>query len=173
MSNFAPVAFLDTWELAASLRTRMGLFDKGEPRILPIRGPRATADDPDDDTGFVFYKAASQWAELKSMLARISRLGDGFGGIEFGRIFLELLPPGDCLPWTLEDSAYNVRFMRAELPLRTNPAAIVYSGPESAHLAPGWLTIINHRARHSAANHGEHPRIHLCLDHRRKEIASA
>lgn len=170
--TFAPIAFLDPYELAGSLRQKMGLFREGGEdgsRTLPVRGPRATADDPDDDLAFVLYGPAAKLPELKNMLTRIKRLGDTPGGIEFGRIWLELLPSGTVTPWVLDDNAYNARFQRAVMAIRTNPAVIHYSGPASLNLAPGFLNIVNHRQRCAAANHGEWPAIHLWVDFRGKD----
>lgn len=173
--NFASIAFLDPFELIGSLRQRMGLFGPsagGGLRSLPVRGPRANADDPDDDLGFVLYKDAGKWVELKNTLGRIKRIGDQGGGIEFGRIALELLPPGVCLPWAFEDSTYNARFNRAYLALRTNPGVTLFSGNESWSPIIGLLTVANRRVRHSAVNLGEHPAIWLAVDFRRKDDAN-
>ena len=179
MTNFVPIAFLDTFELAASLRRRMGAFvldplDMLGPRCLKVRGPRTGADDPDDDLAFVAYKDAANWPELRATLGRISRIGEAtIGGVEFGRVFLELLMPATRLPWdVLVEDRYSERFSRLHLPLRTNPAAIVYAGTEQMHLLPGQLTIVNQRAGVSAVNLGEWPRIHLVVDFKRKEHAA-
>lgn len=172
MPNFLSVSFLDTFELVGSLRSKMGLFKRrADDRlmVLPVRGPRANADDPDDDTAYVRYKDAAKWVELTGMLTRIVRIGEQSGGFELGRVSLELLPPGACLPWELEFSAYAARFARAVLPLRTNPGVTLYSGGEVWHPVIGWLTITNRLVRHSAINLGEHQAIWLALDFRKRE----
>lgn len=170
MPNFLPICFVDTFDLVASMRQRMGLFKPGEPRILPIRGPRAEADDPDDDLAYINYRdPLAKWPEMARMIRRLGRIGEEQGGIEFGRIFLEMLDPGMRLSWTLDDNAYAARFTRVHLPLRTNPAAMMHSGIEQANLLPGALTAVNQRAPHSAINLGEWPRVHLVADFRRKD----
>lgn len=169
--NFQPIAFLDTFELTASLRTKMGLFrpDVDGPMSLPVRGPRANADDPDDDLAFVIYKDAARWVELKTMLSRLKRIGDQGGGIEFGRIDMKLLKPGATVPWETDGGSYAERFTHAVLPLRTNPGVMLYSGIESWAPVIGLLTMVNHRVVRSAVNLGEHPAIWLAVDFKRRE----
>lgn len=166
MANFLPLAFLDPHELAASLPRRMGLFKGG---LLPIRGPRAGADDPDDDVAYRQLLDVGKWPELKSMLARIKRIGEQQGGIEFGRIFMELLPASKTPEWRPPAAGYFERFNRLVMPLRTNPAVVHYSGTESLHLAHGIVTWVNQRAWTSAINLGETNAVLLVVDTRRKE----
>jgi hypothetical protein len=173
--NFIPVGWLDTFELAASLRQRMGRFapdaDAAPGRkVIPLRGP-AEDSDPADDTRFQFNRAATQkWPELRAALERILRVGKALGGIDLGRIELELVSPGAALPWRREVGDYVERYERLHLALRTNPGAIVYSGNEGLHLLVGAATIVARRGvPTSAVNMGESPRIHLVVDFRRKE----
>ena len=169
--NFTPIAFIDTFDLGASLRTKIGLFrpDVDGSLSAPVRGPRANADDPDDDLAFVIYKDAGRWVELKTMLARLKRVGDSIGGIEFGRVDMKMLKAGATVPWEVESSAYLDRFNRAVLPLRTNPGVMMYSGTESWAPVIGLLTVVNHRVVQSAINMGEHPAIWLAVDFRKRE----
>lgn len=162
MSAFISIAWLDTFELCASLPKRMGLLP------LQVRGSKAGADDPDDDLSFVQSKAAASWPELRVMLARIKRLGDQTGGIEFGRISVGLLPAGRTDPWWRDESPYATRFASALLPLRTNPGVVIYSNGEQWTPVIGWLTIVA-RGVSSAINLGEHPAIWLAVDFRKKE----
>ena len=167
--NFTPLAFIDPFDMIASLPTRLGLFGKGEGlRQITVRGPRPGGD-PDDDLAFAYYKRA-MWPEMKAMLERIKRLGEGVGGVEFGRITLDLLPAGVVLPWAEPDlGEYTVRFVRSHLALRTNPGVITYSGSESMHLPSGMLALVNQRVWTATANHGETAMIRLALDTRKKE----
>lgn len=164
--NFAPLAYLDPFELVASLPRRMGLFKDG---MTPIRGPRAGADDPDDDTAYRQLLDVNKWPELKSAIAKIKR-GDGRGGVEFGRIFLQLLPANAARPWSPpETGAYAERFNRLVVALRTNPGCVHHSGAEALHLAHGVVTWINQRTWTSAINVGETAAILLVVDTRRKD----
>jgi hypothetical protein len=173
-NNFVSIRWFDCYELACSLRSRMGLFQKaaeGEPRILPIRGPRKGTGEDDDD--FVFYAAAvgkGKWPELTGMLNRIKRQGEAIGGVEFGNVFIELLSGGSALPWRAERGEYFTRYERSHMALRTNPAALMYSGLETLHMAEGWLNAVNVCALHSAVNLADTPRIHLVLDTRAKSV---
>jgi hypothetical protein len=159
--NFAFLAFVDVFDFAASLRPRLGLLKGGR---LVIRGPRKDAADPDDDLAFVMAKEAARWPELKTTLSHVERLGDKAGGVDFGRIHLEMLMPGQTLPWSHETTPYAEMFQRAHLALRTNPGAALFSGNEAWHVPTGHVVAINRRAPCSAINMGEHSRIHLIID---------
>ena len=175
MAHFTPIVFVDIFDLAASLRERMGLFkpDRVGEHILPIRGNRKDTDPAEDN--FVGYANVAKWVELKNALSRIKRLGDErLGEVEVGRIFLEMIAPTlNPGPWRREIDPYFERFTRLHLPIRTNPAAMMLAwtgseAPEVAHLRPGHLTIINVRVPHTSINLGEWPRIHLVIDFRKK-----
>ena len=166
MPNIVALAFIDPHELIASLPRRVGLFKNG---LLPIRGPRAGADDPDDDAAFRQLAKIDGWPELKSAIAKLKRIGDQTGGIEFGRIYLEILPPGAARPWEPPRSGYYERFNRLTVALRTNPGVAHFSGTESAHLAHGVVTWINQRTWTSDINIGETQAVVLVVDSRRKE----
>lgn len=170
--NFTPLTFVDTFDLAASLPAKMGMFGAGEDglRQIVVRGPRPGGD-PDDDLAFVRYKRA-MWPEMKAMIERIKRIGDMAGGIEFGRITLDLLPAGTRLPWVVEDSEYSRRFMHSHLALRTNPGVITYAGPAAIHLPVGMLTLVPWSGIATATcNHGESGMIRLVVDTRKKDQA--
>lgn len=177
MANFTPIVFLDTFDLAASLRERMGFFkpvpDQLGVRAIHYRGLKQ--DTEEEDEQFTGYTVTARWVELANTVKRIKRIGDQFvggEGIEFGRIFLEMLDPETALPWRVNSAPYFQHFARAHLPLRTNPAARQFVGTESAHLLPGQLTVVNMRGLSSALNLGEDPRVHLVLDFRRKAEAA-
>lgn len=158
--NFLTFGFLDTFDLAASLKPRLHLFppanEEGQ-RILNIRWPNA-------EGGWTVRKDASRthWVELHNTLSRIQRLGNQF---ERGRIWMEVLEPGARLNWQHEESN---GYSRLHLPLRTNPAAIVIAGIEARHLLPGTLTVIP-TSGWCAVNLGEWARVHLCVEFKQKE----
>lgn len=166
--NFAPVFWLDTFELAGSLRTRAGLFkaDPDQPglRILAVRGFRKGTEEADED--FVSYSPATKWVELTNLLGRMRRIGQNVGGAEFGRVFLEMLDPGVALPWHRETTPYFERWKRAVLPIRTNPGTMMFAGTEAYSPGVGWLTVFNPLVPCSAINTGEYARVHLVVDFR-------
>ena len=163
MTAFTPIAFIDTFDLVASLPPHLGLFrptETGE-RVLPLRGPRKDAEET-----FAWYKPYGRWVEAKNMLGQLQRIGDAhLGSIEFGQVFLEMLDPGVTLRW---DWTAPTSFARGHLPLRTNPLARMYAGTETAHLLPGQLTIVSGGPQ-CAINLGSWPRVHLVCDFRKKD----
>ncbi len=169
MPNFTPIAFLDTFELAASLRQQIGLFDHETPRILPVIQPRKGAEEEDED--FVMAAGAAKWVAMKNFLGRLKRKGEAiYGPVDLGRVYLEMLDPGVKLPWSEGlTGSYIERYSRFHLALRTSPAAIMLAGPEIGSPAMGWLTMVNVRVPSTAANFGEAPRVHLVVDVRKKE----
>lgn len=172
MGAFTWVAYLDTWELACSLRPRMNLFREGaEPgtRILRVR----FADNPEDEAlHFKHHKEFARWTELRTTASRIQRLADAtpYGPTERGDIFCEMLEPGATLDWQPLVGPYHMRHARLHLPLRTNPRAMMYAGPEALHMLPGSLHVVSAGVPLSAVNLGEWQRIHLVVDLRKKEL---
>lgn len=171
MANFAVLGFVDTFALAGSLRSRMGLFPAGTPRIVPIRGPRKGTELADED--FAFYAGAiEKWPELKNMVRLLNRPADRLvGKVALGCISLEQLDPGAVIPWAAESGPYAERWTRAHLALRTNPGAWCYCGAEAAHMEIGFINAVNMQALSSAVNFGEFPRVHLIIDFRKKDAA--
>ncbi len=172
MPAFAPIAFIDTFALAASLERRWGLF-KDEPehpglRLLRLRGTAKGAEESDDRFGV--YPGAKGWVEYNNLRSEIARRAEQIlpPGVEFGRIFFTLLDPGARLDWTVEAAPYFLRWTRAVLPIRTNPATLLVYGTETASPGPGFLTIVSPRLPHCALNLGETPWVNLVLDFRRK-----
>ena len=159
MPNFAAVAFLDTYDLVASLPGRIGEFKAGNPRILTLRG---AVKDKEGEYGYTAL--ANRWPEVKNILGRIEMGTPQSGPLDLGRAYLEMLDPGSDTRW----QSVGGIFATLHLPLRTNPDAIMYSGRENQHLLPGMLTIVDTRLW-SAVNRGEWPRVHLVVDVKRTQ----
>ncbi|MDE2104143.1 MAG: aspartyl/asparaginyl beta-hydroxylase domain-containing protein [Patescibacteria group bacterium] len=164
MPNFVTLGFFDTYDLVASLRGKEGGF--GVDGML-IRGRRS--DQEGQEFGahhdYVFKPVCRKWVELQNVLSRIKREGDRLlGGIEFGRIGLDLLAPGEWHEWHRPDQAWEV----LHLAIRTNPGAALIVGTESMHLQPGFLVWVSNAAPQSAINLGQWPRIHLVIDFQRR-----
>jgi hypothetical protein len=173
--SFVVLGWLDVYELSCSLRSRMGLFPKsGEVRVLSIRGPRGDAD-PEDQAAFVWTKGREKWPELMNILGQIEHIGQAFGGIEWGRISLELLMPSGIVPFESDGSVYAERFDRVHLAIRTNPAAVMFCGIASRHVASGEAVLLATKRPPrpplpvGAFNGGESPRCHLIVDFRKKD----
>jgi hypothetical protein len=170
--TFNALAWIDVYELAASLRTRINLFSKaGDLRTLPVRGPRPDGD-PEDDAAFVRFKASTRWPELTNVLDQLKRLA-GDAAVEWGQIYLELLMPNGIAPWEQAGPGYAQRFQRVHVALRTNPAAYTFIGGASVNMQPGLVNLIDRRVPCSAINLGTSWRCHLVADFRIKETTDA
>lgn len=173
MLNFRPLAPIDTWDLIPSLRDRLSLFrpgDRGE-RVIPIRfeGEKVAW-----TVSPAYGKNGGKWPELAATLNRIQRIGEQIAGkVERGRIFLEMLDPGAQMQWRTETGAYYDRYLRVHLPIRTNPAAVMYAGMEFCHLPAGQLTLVGVKGPTSASNMGDFPVITLVCDFRSVVPAAA
>ena len=168
MSAFLAAAHLDTFELAASLPTRLGLFrEPGNGTLVcPVRQLRGEkwVRSP--------HAAGAKWPELTATLQRISRLGEGMGGIEFGTIDLELLPAGYCMDWRIDRREETLQYEHAILVLRTSPAVTFFAGAEAAAPGIGFLTMVSRRLPRSAINLGADAAIWLAVDFRRHQETS-
>ncbi len=164
MNSFAPLAFIDCWELQCSLKPRLHLFpaaDEWGRRVFSLRRY-----DSESETWKV-SKELGKWVELRNMLSRIEREGEKIApdtSFERGAIWLEMLEPGCGTPWQQAPAEW----LRLHLALRTNPAALMFAGGESHHLFPGQLTLVR-PALASAINLGEMPRVHLTIEVRQRD----
>jgi hypothetical protein len=172
-SNFLPLLFVDHIDLAGSLRRHEGLYDHETPRILPIRYPRRGTDREDEN--FVSGPRdgeIAKWVAMTSFLGRLKREAEKLvGPIDLGCVFLEMLDPGAAIATEAESGAYIERYTRVHVALRTNPATLMVSGAEASSPAPGWVTAVNVRVPCYAVNMGQHPRVHLVVDFKKKEPA--
>jgi hypothetical protein len=173
MANFLPLLFVDHIDLAGTLRRHEGLYDRGTPRILPIRHPRKGTEAEDED--FVSGPRdgpIAKWVEMKNFLGRLKREAEKLTGpIDLGLVWLEMLDPGVTLPWATESGPYIERYTRVHMALRTNPGALMISGCEASSPAPGWVTAVNVRVPCTAINMGQNPRVHLVVDFKKKDVA--
>ena len=161
--NFSPVAFIDVWDIAASLRDR-----RGAP-IMPLRGYRKDTEPEDEQFGA--YAATRDWQEYDDLRDRLRRLGEPMGGIEIGCVHLDTLRPGELRAWT--EARPLSKWSVAHLPIRTNPQSALIAGTESATLAVGLLTVVSTLVPHAAINLGETPRIHLVIEFRKARLPIA
>jgi hypothetical protein len=177
MTAFTPIAFLDTFDLVASLPARMGLFRDAADgsRMLALRTERPAPLGEDAGIGrvanpFGWYAAYTKWPEMKNLLGRLKRIGDvQLGEIELGHVYLEMLDADTVTQWRRPEAS---PWVCAHLPVRTNPAAFLYAGREMTHLLPGQLTVVDRGVWSSAVNWGEYARIHLVIEFRKKETAT-
>lgn len=161
MLNFRAVGFIDIFDLVPSVRARLALFKAdadafARRRTLPLRWQ--------DGEVWKRSKEWNRWAELRNTLDRIQRAGEQIvGKVERGRIFLEMLDPGTMTPWHVEE---DQNWLRLYLPIRTNPAVIIYRGIEATHLPAGNLTLVGMARAASSINGGDCPAITLIADFR-------
>lgn len=159
-------AYLDTWELAASLRDRMNLFREleGGERVLPVRW----------NSGEKWMRTQhwTKWGELRNAISRVQKHGEALVGhpIEAGSIRFEMIQPGHVTPWS---SIQGVEYVCAHLPIRTNPACFLHFPAEMHYLLPGHAHVVGVQIPHSWANMGEWPRIHLVMEFRAEPEAES
>lgn len=156
------LGWLDPFEVAGSLRTRAGLFgaaDEYGRRTLSIRLPRKDGD------GFGFAKAAGvgsgKWPEMAILMDEMKRMGNG--AVYLGIVTALWLDAGAVPAW---EGLVVSDFSLAVMPLRVNPASIVYGGPVAAHLPAGSVSLVERRLPWCIANHGQTPTVHLMIDFR-------
>src|SRR5580704_13213542 len=136
MPAFTPITFLDTFDLAAALPPRMGLFrETADGHLLPLRGRGKEGE------RIGWYPAASKWPEMKTLVGNLQRIGEArLGEIEVGAVFLHMLNPGTATAWHPPEAS---PWIRTHLALRTNPGALMFAGREAHHLLPGQLTAVD------------------------------
>jgi hypothetical protein len=177
------ITWLDVWALQSALWRQQKQLDgdaarrlgsQRDTRTLVFRGPNSdeawdSGDDdaPCEDTALLGLK---EWLPLKRLLARAgTALTTPAGPPEFGRIFLESLLPKGHVDWHSAGDPYSHAHHRFHCALVTNPAAMLYAGLQSAHLAAGQVALVDQSMLTSAVNFGVRPRIHLVVDVRRPE----
>jgi Aspartyl/Asparaginyl beta-hydroxylase len=115
------------------------------------------------------------WESMKRLLAQARKaimaeeLARRFLSGTMGRAMISRLDAGSSIFWHTDDGPYHERHIRFHLPLVTNPGCLMYSQSESLHMPAGSLWFFNNRVRHSAANWGTLPRLHLILEMRKSE----
>ena len=163
--NFTGLAFLDPFDLAASLRgPRMGLFRAPDDEPPPLTCPvRWRGDGGNGDKWVV----RSKWPELTIYIQQIKQLSGQAGAVDFGNIDMEMLPAGTGMNWEWwEGGGYE----HAIVMLRTNPGFRLFAGDEVWVPAIGFITAVNRRVPRSAINMGETPAIWLALDYRKRPV---
>jgi hypothetical protein len=172
MPNFVPLLFVDHIDLAGSLRRHEGLYHQGTPRLLPVRMPRKGSEVDDEDFVWCQTVIEKKWVAMTNFLGRLKREAEKLvGPIDLGLVFLEMLDAGTAVVMGAGSGAYIERYTRVHVALRTNPAALMVSGSEASSPAPGWVTAVNVRVPCYAVNMGQHPRVHLVVDFKKKEPA--
>ena len=169
-NNFIPLLFVDHIDLAGSLRRHEGLYDQGTPRILQVREPRKGTGPDEGDFVWCQTVREKKWVQMTNFLGRLKREAEAIlGPIDLGWVFLEMLDPGAAIAMPAMTGSYFERHTRVVMALRTNPATLMVSGVETASPAPGWVTAVNERGPGYMANMGQHPRVHLVVDFKKKE----
>ena len=138
-----PIAFLDPFDLIASLPKRMGLFggaDKWGRRIM-VGGDWV-------------------WPEYTAMVDHIEGLSDQ---ATIDRCWYEMLDPDALIPWRKPKTNDPMRFVMA---LRTNPAVMLFD-PAACNPLIGQLLMVNPGKPTSAMNLGETSAILLWIEARR------
>lgn len=116
------------------------------------------------------------WKSMQKLLAQARKaimaesVGRQYLSGEMARAMVSRLDKGSSIFWHVDDGDYHERTVRFHLPLVTNPACIMYSGPESLHMEAGSLWFFNNKFRHSAGNWGPFMRLHLIFEMYRIDV---
>jgi hypothetical protein len=153
--TFVPLAWLDTWALAASLRGKLPLLEETAPGWLVFTA--VTEQKLDKEA------ASDKWRALYNMIARIRKLSSPPPHLTTIRI--ERLMSGAESPWQRHAD------MVAVLPLVTNPAAWHFSGTAAQVLLPGALTGLDARLPRCALNlWADAPSIFMVVEYRARPV---
>lgn len=178
MGGFNPITFIDTWAFAASVYSKRNLFQENErtklagsphhaTKSIILRAPaERKLETWIDDVDHFDSAELTGWKIATNLLTKIRRQ---IGNAEMGKAMVVLLKPGGVIDWHRDEGPYYEKHWRFHLPIVTNPLCLMYSGSSAAHMPVGQLTGFDNIDWHSAANHGQHDRIHLIVDIRKPE----
>lgn len=112
------------------------------------------------------------WKSGRAMLERL-RVLLGLDGhlAELGLVSLLSVKAGAAVPWERHDEDYDLGHDRFHICLVPSPGMMLMVGLEQANIPVGQVTLINHRALHSAVNLGTNDAVHLVVDIVRPEPA--
>jgi hypothetical protein len=97
-------------------------------------------------------------AELVTPVYRATR------ATALGRVLVVKMPPGGQLIDHVDEGLYAQTYERVHVALTTNDECALVCNGERLHLPVGEAWWFDHRAPHTADNHGETERIHLIVD---------
>jgi hypothetical protein len=176
MPNLNPIGWIDVYDLACSLRSRLSEFQGTGTRTLPVRGPRQGGD-ADDEYAFIESRRpmVRKWVELDAVRRKLddaatARIG---GGVDYGRIFLEMLDPEAHIALRRDTRHYAARHLRLVVCIRSNPGCFLWCPPEQLGLVPGQIILTSAGLLQAAVNLGDTPRINLIIDVKQKITTSA
>ena len=160
------MGWVDPHDLIASLRPRLPLFTGTGVRYLSLHGP-PKGGDADDETTFVHRKGgpAGRWPECHAVIQEILHARPS---LALGRIYLELLDPGTTVPLRRDTRPYALRHARLLVGVRCNPAAYLWSPPDTWLMQPGQVVLTQPALWSAAVNLGTGPRITLVIDVRQE-----
>lgn len=173
--NIASFAFVDTAMLGATLTLKYSKhFAETAPGVhtIVLRGP-ANGGDWSADAAQTDYELLESWPSAKQLLAATEgRLKEHLGGqnIQFGRLVIEELSPGQAIGWQIDTTPYGKAHARFRLLLLAAAGFCLYSGGESLGPGVGNLTFFNHQVMHSVVNLGPVSAVSLVADVRRPPV---
>lgn len=157
------LAYVDPFELQCSLVSRLNHFQQSE--VPGLR--RFELRYQDQEGTWRAHGETRKWPQLRNTLMRIMRTARealrADKKLENGRIVLEMLDPGNALPWIVDQSDYRREHIRLAYTLRSNPAAMLFVGIEACAPTPGRVEILPNLPM-TAINLGETALIALVID---------
>jgi hypothetical protein len=159
----ASIAYVDPFELQCSLASRLNHFQQSE--VPGLR--RFDLRYQDEEGAWRAHGETRKWPQLRNTLSRIMRIAKealrSDKKLENGCVVLEMLDPGNALPWIVDRSDYRREHIRLVYTLRSNPAAMLFVGLEACAPTPGRVEVLPNVPM-TAINLGETALIALVID---------
>lgn len=154
--TFTPIAFVDTWALASSLRSKLSLLDDVG-IFLARRGDKWNGE------------VRKSWTPLWNVLARMRRM-PAAADHELGSVWVEERKPHAEGAWAPgEDDGW----IEARVALVTNPSAYVFCGIAAQHFPVGSLIAVNRGLPRCRVNWGDQSCYHLVVEFKKREVDDA
>lgn len=155
MTPFTPIAHIDTWAVAASLRSKLSLFEEQAPgwSIVPV-------------IGYGYGQSLAQVADWRALRNLIGRLKLRMPTIEISSMRLDKIAPDAETEWQTFANPIAI------LPIITNPANWFFCGAHVRLLPVGGLTALGQYLKLGVVNWwNDSPAIHVLIEYHMKEPA--
>lgn len=144
---------------------------------IMLRGPdNPKIGDWEADIEHVDYVPFNEWPSARALVDNISSTICGSPQLGFprpvqiGKVYIESVPAGGFIGWSIADSEYARKHQRFRLLASPCTGGAWHSGPESMGPIVGNLTYFNTYVLHSITNLGPVPQISVIVDIRKPAL---